>query len=660
MAARDLFHRRLLTASKLKEGGRRLAAIMFTDMVGYTALGQRDESLSLALLEEHRKMLRPIFARHNGREIKAIGDAFLVEFASALDAVRCAYDIQRASREFNFSLPSEKRIHLRIGIHLGDVVEAQGDILGDAVNVASRIEHLAKDGGVCLTQQVFDHVQSKFELSLVSLGKQALKNVKVPIEAYRIVMPWEETGVEREVLDRRRVAVLPFYNMSPNPDDEYFADGLTEELITTLSKIGEISVISRTSVMQYRKSPKHARDVGKELDAGTIMEGSVRKAGNLVRITVQMVDAEKDRHLWAESYDRNLQDIFAIQTDIAKRVADVLRVKILAGEKEQIEKKPTTSTEAYTLYLKGRYYWNERSKEGLTKAIEYFRQAIQLDPTYALGYSGLADCHFIIAQWGFEDPSANFQKAETFVTKALGLDEKLAEAHTTLAGVLQYFEYDQARAEEEFRRAIDLRPSYATAHQWYHLFLSGQERWEEAYAEITRALDQDPLSLIINDNLAYFFLVRKEYDRAIEILKKVLEMKPDFLDAHRVLLDVQLLTSKYDEAWQEAVMISKLSNGSTDGKGAQALVYAKMGKAEEARRLLAELEKRPRGEGNVHPSSIGLIFFMLGEMDRGFEWLEKAYEERDGYLPLLKTSPYLDPIRSDPRYHSLLSRMGLE
>ena len=174
---------------------------MFTDMVGYTALGQRDESLSLALLEENRKMLRPIFARHRGREIKTIGDAFLVEFASALDAVRCAYDIQRASREFNISLPSEKRIHLRIGIHLGDVVEAQGDILGDAVNVASRIEHLAGDGGVCLTQQVFDHVQSKFELSLVSLGKQALKNVRAPIEAYKIVMPWEETGVERETLD---------------------------------------------------------------------------------------------------------------------------------------------------------------------------------------------------------------------------------------------------------------------------------------------------------------------------------------------------------------------------------------------------------------------------------------------------------------------------
>jgi TolB-like protein/Tfp pilus assembly protein PilF len=640
------------------EGGRRLAAIMFTDMVGYTALGQRDESLSLALLEANRKMLRPIFARHNGREIKTIGDAFLVEFASALDAVRCAYDIQRASREFNISLPNEKRIHLRIGIHLGDVVEAQGDILGDAVNVASRIQHLAGDGGVCLTQQVFDHVQSKFELSLVSLGKQALKNVRAPIEAYRIVMPWE-AGVERETLDRKRVAVLPFYNMSPNPEDDYFADGMTEELITTLSKIGEISVISRTSVMQYRKAPKHVKDVGKELDAGTILEGSVRKAGNMVRITVQMVDAGKDKHLWAESYDRNLHDIFAIQTDIAKRVADALRVNILAGEKEQIEKKPTISTEAYTLYLKGRHYWNERSKEGVTKAIEYFKQALKLDPNYALGYSGLADCHLILAQWGFEDPSANLQKAETLVTKALELDKNLAEAHAALAAIFFYYEYDQVRAEEEFRRAIELRPNYSTGHQWYHLFLMGHGRWEESYAEIVKALELDPFSLIMNDNLGFYFFARKDYERAMEQSKKVLEMKPDFTSAHWTLMSAQLLASKYDEAQEEAMMISRLSNSMLAGKQALALVFAKIGKAEEARRLLAELEERPKEEEYVSPSRIALILFVLGEVDRGFEWLEKAYEGHDGNLPFLRANPLYDSVKSDPRYHSILKRMGL-
>jgi len=640
------------------EGGRRLAAIMFTDMVGYTALGQRDESLSLALLEANRKMLRPIFARHNGREIKTIGDAFLVEFASALDAVRCAYDIQRASREFNISLPSEKRIHLRIGIHLGDVVEAQGDILGDAVNVASRIQHLAGDGGVCLTQQVFDHVQSKFELSLVSLGKQALKNVRAPIEAYRIIMPWE-AGVEREMLDRKRVAVLPFYNMSPNPDDEYFADGMTEELITTLSKIGEISVISRTSVMQYRKAPKNVKDVGKELDAGTILEGSVRKAGNMVRIAVQMVDAGKDKHLWAESYDRNLHDIFAIQTDIAKRVADALRVNILAGEKEQIEKKPTISTEAYTLYLKGRHYWNERSKEGVTKAIEYFKQALKLDPNYALGYSGLADCHLILAQWGFEDPSTNFQKAEALVTKALELDRNLAEAHAALAAIFFYFEYDQARAEEEFRRAIELRPNYSTGHQWYHLFLLCHGRWEESYAEIVKALELDPFSLIMNDNLGFYFFARKDYERAMEQSKKVLEMKPDFTSAHWTLMSAQLLASKYDEAQEEAMMISRLSNGVLAGKQALALAFAKIGKAEEARRLLAELEERPKEEEYVYPSRIALILFVLGEVDRGFEWLEKAYEEHDGNLPFLRANPLYDSVKSDPRYLSILKRMGL-
>ena len=228
---------------------------MFTDMVGYTALGQRNESLSLALVEEQRKLIRPILSRHNGREIKTIGDSFLIDFRNALDAVRCAYDIQRATREFNISLPAEKRIHLRVGVHLGDVVESQGDISGDAVNVASRIEQLAEDGGVCITRQVYDHVLNKFELPLMSLGPKALKNVSALVEVYKMVMPWEEErAASRPILDKRRIAVLPFTNISPDPADEYFADGMTEELISTMSRISGMKVIARTSIMGSRSS----------------------------------------------------------------------------------------------------------------------------------------------------------------------------------------------------------------------------------------------------------------------------------------------------------------------------------------------------------------------------------------------------------------------
>src|SRR5437016_6052880 len=321
---------------------------MFTDMVGYTALGQKNESLSLTLAEEQRTLLRPIFKRHAGREVKSMGDAFLVEFPSALEAVRCAYDIQRATREFNITLPEEQRVHIRVGVHVGDVVESQGDISGDAVNVASRMQSMADDGGICVTRQVYDQVQNKFELPLKSLGKRSLKNVRAPMEVYKMVLPWEDQQVAMAQMDAKTVAVLPFANMSPDPNDSYFADGITEEIISTLSGVSGLSVISRTSIMGYKGTTKRVKEIGGELEAGSVLEGSFRKAGNRIRVTAQLIDVRDDRHVWAHSYDRNLDDVFGVQTDIAKQVSDALRVKILTPEINRIDRRPTESTKAYT------------------------------------------------------------------------------------------------------------------------------------------------------------------------------------------------------------------------------------------------------------------------------------------------------------------------
>jgi TolB-like protein len=295
---------------------------MYTDIVGYTALGQRNETLALALVEEQGRLMRPIFKRHNGREIKTMGDAFLVEFPSALDAVRCAYYIQRATREFNISLSDERRLHLRVGIHLGDVVESQGDISGDAVNVASRIESVAADGGICLTRQIYDYVQNKFELSMKSLGMRVLKNVSSPVEVFKMDMPWDEEKVMPPThLDKRRIAVLPFANMSPDNADEYFADGMTEELITVLSKIGGLRVVARTSAMRFKGEKATVSRIGQELGVGSLTEGSVRRSINRVRITIKLIDTRSEEQLWAETYDRELQDIFSVQSDIAQQVA---------------------------------------------------------------------------------------------------------------------------------------------------------------------------------------------------------------------------------------------------------------------------------------------------------------------------------------------------
>src|SRR3989441_69279 len=471
----------------------------------------------MALVEEQRKLLRPVFGRHNGREIKTMGDGFLVEFSNAMDAVRCAYDVQRASREFNISQQGDQRITIRIGLHLGDVVESQGDISGDAVNIASRIQSLAENGGISLTRQVYDQVQNKFELPLESLGTKSLRNVRAPLEVYKMVLPWDDTKtIQSTEPDRRRIAVLPFANMSPDPGDSYFADGITEEIISTLSGVSGLNVISRTSVMGYKGTTKRVKEIGGELEAGSVLEGSFRKAGNKIRVTAQLVDVRDDRHVWAHSYDRNLDDVFGVQTDIAKQVSDALRVKILAPEIDRIERKPTESTKAYTLYLKGRYHWNKRGIDDIRKAAEYFEQAIKEDDRFALGYVGLADSNEILSSnWGLE-MEARHEKARAMVNKALEIDQNLSEAHAT-RGLVLMPDFNLQEAEEEFKKATEIKPSYASAHQWYFHLLLAQLRWDEALKHIERALELDPVSQIININHAKYYEAKRNYTKAAEL-----------------------------------------------------------------------------------------------------------------------------------------------
>ena len=508
------------------EEQRRLAAIMFTDMVGYTALGQRNESLSLALVEEQRKLIRPILARHNGREIKTIGDAFLVDFPNALDAVRCAYDIQRAIREFNLSLASDKRIHLRIGVHVGEVVESLGDISGDAVNVASRIEPLAEDGGVCLTRQVYDHVRSKVDLPLSSLGPKSLKNVTEPVEVYKMVMPWEkEIAVMSAQLDKTRIAVLPFTNMSSNPEEGYFADGITEELITSLSGVRQLTVIARTSVMKYKGSQKGASEVGRELNAGTLIEGSVRKAGNRVRITAQLIDAATEGHLWAQNYDRQLEDVFAIQSEIAEKVATELKIRLVDSEKRTLEKKPTENTEAYTYFLRGRELTREETEPSVRQAIGLFEKAVELDPSFAKAYAGLAECFLLLATDTYEPYEKAIPKAELAVKKALKLDPELAEAAVALARI-HFAEDDIVGSETEGRRAIELNPSLTEAYRILSnvAFLKGDgdegtRLWEAAY-------HLDPARPRYVERLgAWYFYMGRESE-ALQFWQKTAELAP--------------------------------------------------------------------------------------------------------------------------------------
>jgi len=645
---------------------------MFTDMVGYTALGQRNENLSIALVEEQRKTIRPILKRHGGREVNTMGDAFLVEFPNAIDAVRCAYDIQRAVREFNVALPSESRIHLRIGMHLGEVIESGGDISGDAVNVASRVEPLAEIDGVCITRQVYDHVQNKFELKMESLGVKPMKNVSVTIEVFKIVMPWDQVRpVTSERPDKRRIAILPFSNLSPDPNDEYFADGMTEELISTMSKIGGLKVIARTSVMGYKGSSKKVDEISKELGVGTILEGSVRKASQKLRITVQLIDSQNSDHLWAESYDRELKDVFEIQSDISKAVAQELRVVLLPAESKEIEKALTKSPSAYELYLRGREYYYLGYKE-LKEAIRCYERAIELDPDFAAAYAALAYVYHPMSDPGqtlglkYDEKVA---RARSLITKALEIDNTLSEAYMALGDnewTINRTREGWLAEEAAIKHAIELKPNFAAAHWSYSNHLLQQGDLKEALEEIRTTIGLDPRSTLTRwylNSLGFTLVYAGQYDAALEQFEKLLSDYPDVAYvAHRNIGRVYLAQSRFDDALREFQLAVDLGR-SEDRQYALSYVgvaYAKLGRKEDAEKIVAELRKMSDDTGCEILTFLSYIRLAQGDAEESIRLLEEANErnETDPFI-YLKGNPLLREIQTEPRFVNLLRRIGL-
>lgn len=536
----------------MSEEERRLSAILITDIVGYTLLGQTNEDLSLKLLEEHDALLRPLFASHGGRVVKSMGDGFLVEFPSALQATRCAIAIQETLHERNVSHPPDHRIRIRIGVHVGDVVHRQGDLFGDGVNITSRIAPLAEPEGVCISAQVYDHVWNKVHFPLVSMGKQALKNVRVPTEVYCVAFPWSQVRPEKpRPVDRTRIAVLPLTNISPDPADAFFADGMTEELIFTLSRIRGLRVIAQTSVMKYKGTQKSVAEIGQELRVATVLEGSVRKVDHRLRINLQLVDAQSEEHLWSEAYDRNLEDVLAVQSEIARKVAEVLEVKLVAGEERRLEAKAARDVDIYMLYLKGRHFWNQRSESGLKRAIEIFQDVIAADPNYALAYAGLADCYSVLASQGHLPVHEALPKAKEAAQKALELDENLAEASTSLALIEWMFEHDVEKASARFKKAIEQNPNYATARHWYANLLSDLGRTSEALAEMKRALALDPLSPIINMALSAVLWESGQFTEALDQHRRAQALAADFVEGHLSLASVLQTAGKWEEAEAE-------------------------------------------------------------------------------------------------------------
>ena len=757
-------------------GQRRLAAIMFTDMVGYSAATQKNEALALELLSTHRRIVRSVLPIYGGKEVGTIGDGFFIEFTSALEASRCACTIQKSMKEYNDTVGKEQQIYLRIGIHIGDVISVENNVQGDGVNIAARIEPLAEPGGVCISEDVARQVKNKLEMPLLKLGKAELKNIQLPLDIYMIVLPWEkqrvpgserlrfslrrkgvrraiaragalialavlftlyrlwerpsqppakpsviadsikaDSSIRKEIITQikpdaggksgssnlikstieerarttqeskadvpaaathqaaetiapplqssvtvagYRVAVLPFSNISSDPKDEYFADGMTEELISTLSRIQGLRVIARTSVMQYKGVQKSVVVIGRELNVRAVLEGSVRKSGNKLRISVQLIDAANQEHLWSEEYDRELTDVFVIQGNVAQRVAEALQIQLAAGERTQIGKSWTGNVEAYTLYLRGRYAWNKRSPPDLLESVEYFKKAAQKDPRYALAFAGLADAYTLLGNYYVLPPTDAYTQAQTAALKALEIDESLAEAHTSLAFALMHYHWDWAGAEKEFKRAIELNPSYAVGESWYAYFLTVTGRFNEAVDVRAKAQELDPLSIVISSDVGLTLYFARKYDETVEQFRKTLSSDPSFYAAYIPLGAALLHLHRPDEAVAAFKKARTFSQNHPIPSAALAYALAVSGKKEEAIKI-AEGLKKLSSRSYVSPYWIGIIYAGLGDDNAAFDWLERGIASHDGSMIFLKVEPILDRLRPDPRFARLLANVGL-
>jgi len=608
---------------------RRLTAILAADVVGYSRLMTIDEAGTLAALKSLRKnLVDPKISEHNGRIFKLTGDGMLIEFPSVVSAVACAVDIQSAMRTRNAAEPSAP-IEFRVGVNLGDIIVEDGDIFGDGVNVAARLESIAPIGGIAVSQSVRDHVGKRLDLAFEDMGERRLKNIEAPIRVYSISVDRPSSdGAAAAGQERPSIAVLPFVNMSGDPEQEYFSDGITEDIITDLSKVSGLFVVARNTAFTYKGKHVDVQEVAKRFGVNFILEGSVRKAGARVRVTGQLINGKDNGHVWADRYDRDLTDIFAIQDEITHAIVEQLKVKLLPQEKKSIGQTPTGNVEAYTYYLRGRQFLHRHSKSYYQLARRMFAKAVELDPAYARAYAGIADCDSFL----FLHYNAPVEIKGIFETsaKALALESGLAEAHASQALALSLEErYDEAMAE--FEKAIALDPNSFEGHYFYARACFAQGKLERAAALFERAAEIKP------DDFQSLILLRQIY--------RSLGRDAEGEDAAR---------KGIERAEQELNVHPE--NPRPAYLGASALVT--LGETDRAKEWLARaLAIDP--DDALTQYNAACIYARLGEAKAAFDLLEDfiphANHENKAWI---KHDSDFDPLRDHPRYQKILKLIG--
>jgi TolB-like protein/class 3 adenylate cyclase/Tfp pilus assembly protein PilF len=642
---------------------RRLTAIMFTDMVGYSALTQRNEALALELLEEHRALLRGFFQSFHGHEVQTTGDGFLVEFASAIEAVNCGAEIQRALLRRNSAAPAGRQVQVRIGIHLGDILHKGDQVMGDGVNIAARLEPLARPGGICISRAVFEQVQNKTGESFASLGPVSLKNLRQPMEVFQADLsnatpPWPlASGGALGPATEQSIAVLPFVNMSDERENEFLSDGITEDLITALSQVKSLRVPARTSAFAFKGKNEDIRKIGQVLNVRHVLEGSVRKAGTRLRVTAQLISVSDGFHLWSQRFDREMVDVFAIQDEITRAIVDALKLELIPGARATLVKAPTSSTTAYQLYLQGRKLFYERGL-GLQKAFHYFELALLEDPDYALANAGLADAHFLLSFYGVASAAQGIPKALAAAEKAVHLAPDSGEARVSLATIKGWCKWEFEKGRQLYQEAIGLNARYPQGRAWYGSFLSAMGRHQEACEQHRSAVELDPLSPYLHSILGWGQLHAGRPDEALAPLQHALELDPDYPLARCVFGRALIAAGRRQEGIQE--LFQAVAKVRRAGWVLAYLGYAlaRSGKREAALEILEELSD-PARQPQVNGRSLAVVHAGLGNLEAALDCLERALEERDVQLPWMNIDPVFAELRNEPRFLAVQRKMGL-
>ncbi len=639
---------------------RQLSAIMFTDMVGFTALMQEDEHRAKSIRDRHRDTLRQSIEKHGGEIVQFYGDGTLSIFGSAVDAVSSAVVAQQA-------LQQDPTIPVRMGLHIGDITRDEDGVFGDGVNVAARIEGLSAPGAVMISGKVFDEIKNHPELPATALGEFDLKNVRRPVRVFAItapglVVPDPESMAAQTGPPERTIAVLPFVNMSADPENEFFSDGISEELINALTRVEGLQVTARTSSFAFKDKNKDVRDIGRKLGVSAVLEGSVRKAGDRVRITAQLINTSDGYHIFSKVYDRVLDDIFQTQDEISLEIVNELRATLPEnGEKPSLVRQVTEHSEAYDAYLKGMYCWNQWTPSAARQAVDHFQRAVDLDPEFAQAWGAMARAHTYLAAIGRRTQCGDaYGCAHNAAERAIELDPEIEDSHLALGLVRLFNDWDRPAAEASLLRAMEINPDSVDVLHGYSLYLQADERFEEAVAVLERAITLDPLNLPVRDYLGKAHTSCGQYDEALAQFDRVLELDPEFRSALEGKGWTYLLMGRLYDAIETFERVRELTPHPKGGVTPLAYALGVAGREAEAEELVALIEEREREEPDVALDlDLASIFSALGREEEALNRLRRAADKRIGSLVFLRSWPAWVPMRQMSGFEEFMEEHGL-